>query len=126
MRMAVLGGALQYGMDVARFQREVTEAAQKEFEKRLPAADRERLPVRTAVLTGNSPVNVILQYVRDNPIDLLICGTHGRGAVPHLLMGSVAERLVRLAPCPVLVVRHPEREFVLPDALVKVGTRTTG
>jgi hypothetical protein len=36
----------------------------------------------------------------------------------HLLMGSVAERVVRHAGCPVLVVRHPEREFVIPDALV--------
>jgi hypothetical protein len=36
-------------------------------------------------------------------------------------MGSVAERVVRLAPCPVLTVRHPEREFVLPDALTVVA-----
>ena len=44
-------------------------------------------------------------------------GTQGRGAVAHLLMGSVAERVVRTAPCPVLTVRQPEREFVMPDAL---------
>ena len=48
-------------------------------------------------------------------------GTHGRGGVAHLLMGSVAERVVRTAPCPVLTVRHPEHEFVLPDALVAVA-----
>jgi nucleotide-binding universal stress UspA family protein len=115
MRMAVVGGALQYGMDLERFQQEVIAAAEKEFARRLTAEDVARLQVRTAVLTGHSPVNDILQYVRDNAIDLLVCGTHGRGPVSHLLMGSVAERLVRLAPCPVLVVRHPEREFVLPD-----------
>ena len=39
----------------------------------------------------------------------------------HLVMGSVAERLVRHSPCPVLIVRHPEREFVLPDALQAVA-----
>ena len=50
-------------------------------------------------------------------INLIIIGTHGRGAVAHLLMGSVAERVVRTAPCPVLTVRHPEHEFVVPDAL---------
>jgi len=44
-------------------------------------------------------------------------GTHGRGALARLMMGSVAERVVRLAPCPVLTVRHPEREFVRPDTL---------
>ena len=48
-------------------------------------------------------------------------GTHGRGAMAHLLMGSVAERVVRTAPCPVLTVRHPEHEFVVPDALVAVA-----
>ena len=39
----------------------------------------------------------------------------------HLLMGSVAERVVRMAPCPVLTVRHPQHEFVVPDALVAVA-----
>ena len=39
----------------------------------------------------------------------------------HLLIGGVAERVVRTAPCPVLTVRHPEHEFVLPDALVAVA-----
>jgi nucleotide-binding universal stress UspA family protein len=48
---------------------------------------------------------------------LIVMGTHGRGPVAHLFMGSVAERVVRMAPCPVLTVRHPEREFVTPDAL---------
>jgi hypothetical protein len=44
-------------------------------------------------------------------------GTHGRGAFAHVLMGSVAERVVRTAPCPVLTVHHPEHEFLVPDAL---------
>jgi nucleotide-binding universal stress UspA family protein len=47
-----------------------------------------------------------------------VTGTHGRGAVAHALIGSVAERVLRTAPCPVLTVRHPEHEFVIPDALV--------
>jgi len=52
---------------------------------------------------------------------LIVMGTHGRGAVSHLLMGSVAERVVRTAGCPVLTVHHPEREFIQPDALVRVA-----
>jgi len=48
---------------------------------------------------------------------LIVVGTHGRGGLAHLVVGSVAERVVRLAPCPVLTVRHPEREFVRPDTL---------
>jgi len=53
-------------------------------------------------------------------IDLIIVGTHGRGAVAHFLMGSVAERIVRTAPCPVLTVRQPGADFVVPDALSTV------
>ena len=45
-------------------------------------------------------------------------GTHGRGAMAHMFLGSVAERVVRMAPCPVLTVHNPEHEFVAPDALM--------
>jgi nucleotide-binding universal stress UspA family protein len=54
-------------------------------------------------------------------MDIIILGTHGRGALAQLFVGSVAERVVRTAPCPVLTVRHPEHEFVLPDALQTVA-----
>jgi hypothetical protein len=47
---------------------------------------------------------------------LIVLGTHGRRGVAHLLAGSVAERVVRAAPCPVLTVRHPEHEFVVSDS----------
>ena len=58
---------------------------------------------------------------RTEGIDIILMGTHGRGMMAHLLMGSVAEKVVRIAPCPVLTVRHPEHEFIQPDALVSVG-----
>jgi hypothetical protein len=44
-------------------------------------------------------------------------GTHGRQAMAHVLMGSVAEKVVRTAPCPVLTIRQPEREFIFPDTV---------
>ena len=50
----------------------------------------------------------IVEYARTESIDLIVMGTHGRGALQHLLMGSVAERVVRSAPCPVLTV-HAKR-----------------
>jgi hypothetical protein len=43
------------------------------------------------------------------------CRTNGRGAMAQLLVGSVAERVVRTAGCPVLTVKHPQHEFVVPD-----------
>ena len=63
----------------------------------------------------------IVDYATTNAIDLIITGTHGRGPIKHLLMGSVAERVVRTAPCPVLTVHAKERDFLAPDALVSAA-----
>jgi nucleotide-binding universal stress UspA family protein len=56
----------------------------------------------------------IVRYAQERGVDLIVMGTHGRGFMAHMLMGSVAEKVVRKAPCPVLTVRHPEHEFVIP------------
>ncbi len=60
--------------------------------------------IKTATAIG-TPVDRILQYQADEGIDLIVMGTHGRGAVGHLLLGSVAERIVRRSPVPVLTVK---------------------
>jgi nucleotide-binding universal stress UspA family protein len=78
-----------------------------------------RLAPEYAVRIG-VPAEEIVRYADARNIDLIVMGTHGRTGVAHLLMGSVAERVVRTAPCPVLTVRHPEHEFVKPDTLVAV------
>jgi nucleotide-binding universal stress UspA family protein len=58
----------------------------------------------------------IVEYAADHDVDLIVMGTHGRGALAHLLMGSVAERVVRTAPCPVLTIRDTElRPWVVTD-----------
>ena len=69
-----------------------------------------------------SPYTEIVRYAAQNHIDLIVLGTHGRGAIGHLLLGSVAERVVRTAPCPVLTVRHPQREFVVEKAEITLET----
>lgn len=51
----------------------------------------------------------IIRYAGDREIDLIVMGTHGRGGVSHLLMGSVAEKVIRSGACPVLVVPRPRR-----------------
>lgn len=83
--------------------------------------DRRELRVKTVPIVGNSPADEILKYAATGAIDLIVVGTHGRGALRHLLMGSVAEHVVRAAPCPVLTVHEREREFVQPDALQVVA-----
>jgi nucleotide-binding universal stress UspA family protein len=77
--------------------------------------DRDILRAESVILVSNAPAAAIGEYAAANDIDLIVLGTQGRGAVAHLLTGSVAERVVRAAPCPVLTVRHPEREFVVED-----------
>jgi nucleotide-binding universal stress UspA family protein len=67
----------------------------------------------------HGPYLEIVRYAKERNIDLIVMGTHGRGFVAHLLMGSVAENVVRYAPCPVLTVRHPEHEFVIPEETAK-------
>lgn len=56
-----------------------------------------------------SPRGEILKYAKQNHVDLIVMGTSGRSGLPRLLVGSVAERVVRHAPCPVLTVPPPER-----------------
>jgi nucleotide-binding universal stress UspA family protein len=102
-------------------QREIEATAQRQVDALLFDEDRTVLSATGMIVTSNSPSAAIVDCARDAAIDLIVVGTHGRGAVAHLLMGSVAERVVRTAPCPVLTVRHPEKEFVLPDALVAVA-----
>jgi nucleotide-binding universal stress UspA family protein len=101
-------------------QLEIEKSAHHQVDALLFDEDRQALGAVGLVLTSNSPSAAIMFYARDAAIDLIVIGTHGRGAIAQLLMGSVAERVVRLAPCPVLTVRNPEHEFVLPDALVAV------
>jgi nucleotide-binding universal stress UspA family protein len=54
------------------------------------------------------------EVAKDDNIDLIVMGTHGRGVLAHMLLGSVAEKVVRTAPCPVLTVRPGQHEFVTP------------
>jgi nucleotide-binding universal stress UspA family protein len=58
-------------------------------------------------ITG-SPASAIVAAAETNNADLIVMGTHGHGAVMHVLMGNVAERVVRTASCPVLTVREPK------------------
>ena len=84
-------------------------------ENRLTVEDRAR-GARPVLETSDHPAEAIIGYAERAGIDLIVLGTHGRSGIERVLMGSVAERVVRGAPCPVLTVRHPEREFVVPDA----------
>lgn len=87
----------------------------KETKARLDALVREEMPsdlaVETAVVTGNAFMEVA-EVAREKKVDLLVITTHGYTGLKHLVLGSTAERVVRYAPCPVMVVRETEHDFV--------------
>lgn len=67
------------------------------------------VPVTKVVRTGVAFVEIV-GYVRAENIDLVVMGTHGRGGLEHILLGSVAEKVVRRSPCPVLTIRPAARK----------------
>jgi nucleotide-binding universal stress UspA family protein len=77
-------------------------AAWKRLNELVPDAKEKGATLCTRI---GSPFQEILTHAEEEQIDLVVMGTHGRGAVTHALMGSVAEKMVRKAPCPVLTVR---------------------
>jgi nucleotide-binding universal stress UspA family protein len=79
-----------------------------------------RIPVTHVLLQGD-PASEIVRYGRDAGIDLIVMGTHGRTGVERLLLGSVAERVLRDASCSVLVVKLPRGQPVTERGDVAVG-----
>jgi len=66
------------------------------------------------VTRQGSPFHEVVEHAKAEHCDMIVMGTLGLGPIQHMLMGSVAEKVVRTAPCPVLVVRPDEHEFVAP------------
>ena len=74
--------------------------------KSLPEGTTDVLEVETIVVKG-VPFNEIINASTEIGADLVVIGTHGRTGISHVMLGSVAEKVVRKAPCPVLTVRMP-------------------
>ena len=83
----------------------------------LKTEDANRLKSEVHVIVGDPTGLAISRYAAENEFELIVMGTHGRGAVTHALMGSVAEKVVRSAPCPVLTIRHPTHRKIAMDKL---------
>jgi len=104
MLFAELGSLPDHSTDAAEKR---LSALRKTFCSKL----RERASTQLAV---GIPFVEIVRYARDVKADLIVMGSHGLTGIEHLLIGSVAERVVRKAPCSVLVVRDENRRFVMP------------
>jgi nucleotide-binding universal stress UspA family protein len=90
-------------------QREAEENAARRLAERAAGA---AVGERTAAIVSLNPPEAIVGYAREVGADLIVMGTHGPNAAGTSGLGSVAERVVHTAPCPVLTVKHREHEFV--------------
>ena len=79
----------------------------KDFDKITKKLD---FPFKRIIKTGVTYVEII-DYIKQWGIDLVVMGTHGRSGIEHILIGSVAEKVVRKSPCPVLTVRPKSKTF---------------
>jgi nucleotide-binding universal stress UspA family protein len=114
---ATYAGPEAIGVDLARLQVDLNDVGQVALNRVVTGEDRSQLRAVSVIRPGSSIAFEIVRYAGEQDVDLIVIGTHGRGIVRHLVMGSVAEKVVRAAPCPVLTVRHLEHDFVQPDAV---------
>jgi len=114
MDSAVFG---TFAAPVVAVEAELESAAREALDKMVTDEDRRELSAVVALRVLDTPAHAIVQYSGEEQIDLIVVGTHGRTGLSHMLMGSVAEKVVRMSTCPVLTVRHPAREVVRAEAV---------
>ena len=117
---AFTGAAPEGYFEPAHLREERKEKAQRQLSALAPLCAAAQVPLTTGLLSG-TPAPAIVQYAETTAPDLIVMGTHGRAGLAHLLIGSVAERVVRTAPCPVLTVRETPRmaKTVAADAALR-------
>jgi nucleotide-binding universal stress UspA family protein len=93
--------------EIGAVRQEQMTRARTELSQRSLVDDRSRVRISHDVLLGPN-TTMIADYANDNDFDLIVMGTRGRGGVARLLIGSVAESIIRTAPCPVLTVKAAE------------------
>lgn len=108
-------------MDLTKVQAQIDAEAKASLDALITEDDQRTLKVTKTLLSSSTPARAILDYATEARADIIIVGTHGRGGLAEFFLGSVAQKIVRSAPCPVLTVRTHEREFVAPDALAVVS-----
>ena len=105
-------GGPEFGaLDFPLAEADLRKSAEKQLAELAAADVQEQAVAETLVRTGQEVMEIV-GAAKELESDLIIISTHGRTGLKHVFMGSVAENIVRLAPCPVLVVREHEHEFL--------------
>jgi len=97
------------GMGVSQYIDEVTSQARQSLAQYAQRVQASGLACEAVTEIG-SPFQLIVDYAATQQVDMIVMGTHGHTGLQHMLLGSVAERVVRLATCPVLVTRGEQKE----------------
>ncbi len=87
--------------NLVTMERSIEQEIERDFQKTVAKIP---VPIKKVIKTGVTFVE-ILDYIKAEKIDLVVMGTHGRSGFEHILLGSVAEKIIRRSPCPVLTVR---------------------
>ncbi len=96
--------------NLVAMEKNIQDEVDRDFKEVLSAVD---IDVRKVVRTGVAFVEII-DYAKTEGIDLIVMGTHGRSGIEHILIGNVAEKVVRKSPCPVMTIRPKGKEFKMP------------
>jgi nucleotide-binding universal stress UspA family protein len=96
--------------NLVAIERNIEKDVAEDFDKLTKDLD---IPVKTVVKTGVTFLEII-DYVKEAGIELVVMGTHGRTGIEHMLIGGVAEKVVRKSPCPVLTIRPRDVKFSMP------------
>jgi nucleotide-binding universal stress UspA family protein len=108
--------------EIEGLREEILDNALGRLKQRVTPQDVSELHTTIDAVVG-TPAWSIVEYAGGHDIDLIVMGTHGRGGMSHLVMGGVAERVVRTAPCPVLTVRQARKAATAgarPEAVMEV------
>ena len=84
--------------------------ARRTLEETYAARVRESGVACNTIVISGVPSQVIVETARSRKVNMIMMGTHGHSGIPHMMLGSVADKVLRLAPCPVMVVRPPGQE----------------
>ncbi|MDA1016436.1 MAG: universal stress protein [Planctomycetota bacterium] len=103
-------------LPLSEFREEIEAGGQRQLDEVNVSESHPDVLVRKVLRMGSTLAGIV-DYAKEADIDLIVLGTHGRNALSQVLIGSVAEKVVRHAPCSVLSVHHPEHEFISPMQL---------
>jgi nucleotide-binding universal stress UspA family protein len=103
----------EFGLDFSAQLKEMEASARRLLDDFVASIKRNNLDVESVLITGE-PFVEIIKYARKEQVDIIVMATHGRSGIEHMLLGSVAEKVVRKSPCPVLTIKKSGQTFTMP------------